>query len=94
MYCATALFKLWTFIRQCHTNEGKEGKVIAERHTGALPGAFAHSAAKSAIDGAIVFVLSELQLRSVCAKVTEHTASPFKNKHTYYIIHQKTNKSK
>ena len=59
------------------TRCGKE--TVTERHAGALPRAFAHTAAKPAVYSLVVFVFPDAKFRRVRADVTEHELCLLKN---------------
>ena len=67
-----AAAELGALPRQGHANQREKGEVIGQGHAGALPRAFAHGTAETAVDGAVIFLLPHLQLGRVDTHVTVH----------------------
>ena len=77
----------------CKQKNRQKSKIVAERETGALTGAFAHLAAKTAINSAIAFRVAQAQFGGIGANVAYHLLTPFQvfYPHLYIIPHLSVN---
>lgn len=93
-HCAAAMkrmdrtayfFHFRLFSGQREAENGEESKIVAERESGALPGAGTHGPAKTAIAGAVTFIVPQAQVARLCFDISEHPATSYPFYHILFF---------
>ena len=82
---AAFLFQCQFFVCQRHSKSRQKSEIIAEREARALSRAFAHLSAKTAIKGAVTFLIAQAQLGCIGANVAQHFLTPLQKLTLIYI---------